>query len=62
MGRSHNEKHEGRKYKIQPQWLSSGIAISLLTAGTSPICSHQLNWWSSQGRTTTYNTNTQQNG
>jgi len=43
MDRSPNEEHEGKKYEIQPRWLSSGVAISLLTAGTSPICSHQLN-------------------
>jgi len=61
MGHSPNENHEKLK-EIQPRWLSSGIAISLLTTRTSSICSHQSNWWSSQERRTTYKTTTQQQG
>jgi len=57
MGHSPKENHE--ENKIQPRWLSSGIAISLLTTRTSPICSHQSNWWSSQERRTTYKTTIQ---
>jgi len=48
--------------KLQPRWLSSGITIPLLATRTSPICSHQSNCWSSQERTTIYNTTIQQNG
>jgi len=59
MGHSPNENHEEKKYEVQPRWLGSGTTISLLTTRTSPICSHQSNWWSSQKRTTTYNTTIQ---
>ena len=36
--------------KLQPGRLSGGNTIRLLTMRTSPICSHQPSWWSSQGK------------
>jgi len=46
MGR--NPKWTHAEITTSPRGLCSRISTSLLTSGTSPICSHQLNWWSSQ--------------